>query len=98
MERSAGMARGTPGRIGDGRLGFPADDVPYGVVYGVVAALLSASIGAGFGYEVGSVVRRRGQEPHHPASELVILIGLGLVVLLVALFVLLALVDAIVFA
>ena len=79
-------------RIG-GRLGFPAEDIPYGIV----AALVSVSVGAGFGYGVGSVIRRRGEEPRHPASEPLVLIILGLTVLLVALFVLLALIDAVFF-
>jgi hypothetical protein len=76
-----------------GRLGFPADDV----LFGIVAALVTVSIGAGFGYELGSVIRRHGQQPYPPIRELVVLMVLGLVVLLVAVFVLLALVDAILF-
>jgi len=73
-----------------GRLGFPEDDIPNGIV----AALVSVSIGAGFGYEVGSLIRRRGEETRHPDRELLILIALGMVVLPVALFALLALIDA----
>ncbi len=76
-----------------GRLGFPEKDIPYGIV----AALLSVSIGAGFGYEVGSIIRRRGEETRHPDRELLILIALGMVVLPVGLLVLLSLIDAIFF-
>ena len=58
---------------------------------------MSVSIGAGFGYEIGSIIRRRGEETRHPDRELLILIALGMVVLPIALFALLALIDAVLF-
>jgi hypothetical protein len=77
-----------------GRLGFPEAEIPFGVV----GVLVSVSIGAGFGYEVGSVIRRRGKERRLPTSERSILIVMGVVVLVIAVFMLLALIDAILFA
>jgi len=81
-----------------GRLGFPEEDIPYGII----AALVSVSIGAGFGYEVGSVIRRHGEEPRLPMSEHPILmvlgvVALGVVVLVIIVLMLLMLIDAIFF-
>ena len=82
-----------------GRLGFPEEDIPYGII----AALVSVSIGAGFGYEVGSVIRRHGEEPRLPMSErsilwsCSILMVLGVVVLVIIALMLLVLIDAIFF-
>jgi hypothetical protein len=81
-----------------GRLGFPEGDIPYGII----TALVSVSIGAGFGYEVGSVIRRHGEEPRLPTSERSILtilgvMVLGVMVLVIMLLMLLMLLDAIFF-
>ncbi len=76
-----------------GRLGFPEDDIPDGIV----AALVTVSIGAAFGDRVGSIIRRRSKGIRRPDRELLILIALGIVVLPVALFALLALIDAVFF-
>jgi hypothetical protein len=76
-----------------GERGFPEDNIPWGILFGLV----STSIGAGFGYELGSVIRRRGEGSQLPPNERWVLFGLGAIVVLLAALVVLALIDAIVF-
>lgn len=76
-----------------GRLGFPVYNVPFGI--GAVS--LSSAIGSGFGYEVGSLIRRRGAGQWLPAGEVLAVILLGVVVLGAGAFWLLAIIDALLF-
>mgnify|MGYP001814174491 FL=1 len=77
-----------------GRLGFPEKDVPYGIV----AALLSSSVGAVFGYDAGSLIRQRRAGRSPPPGQWTVLLLVGLLVVFIAVAVLLAIVDAVLFA
>jgi hypothetical protein len=77
-----------------GRLGFPEKDVSYGIV----AALLSSSVGAVFGYDAGSLIRQRREGRSPPPGQWTVLLLVGLVVVFIAVVVVLAIVDALLFA
>jgi hypothetical protein len=77
-----------------GRLGFPEKDVSYGIV----AALASSSVGAAFGYDAGSLIRQRREGRSPPAGQWTVLLMLGFVVAFIAVVVMLAIVDAMLFA
>ena len=69
-----------------------------GRLSGIVAALASSSVGAAFGYDAGSLIRQRREGRSPPAGQWTVLLMLGFVVAFIAVVVMLAIVDAMLFA